>query len=143
MIDISPDVQIRATLRPGSVFYFCEETHGTETPHYFVVLNHEPLADQVVVLACASSQVEKVRRRTARFPGTLVEVTRNQYLDFTADVTAFDSGNILTKTVPDLVRRLASGELRLKSEMPADIVANLRAAVKASPTVDRKIKALL
>jgi hypothetical protein len=87
--------------------------------------------------------VEKVRRRTARFPGTLVEVTPEQYSHFTADVTAFDGGNVLTKTDPDLVRRLASGELCLKSEMPADIVARLRAAVKASPTVDGKIKALL
>jgi hypothetical protein len=64
MIDIPPDVQIRATLRAGSVCYFSEETHSTDTPHYFVVLNpsHSPIK---------SSSLPARHLRWRRFGGAL------------------------------------------------------------------------
>jgi len=143
MVDIPPDVQIRATLRPGAVCYFPEETFNTVVPHYFVVLNHQPLTDQSVVLICASSQVDNVRRRTRRFPGTLVELSLTDYRDFSAPITAFDGNAVLTKSVSELIAKLRDGNLKMKTEMPPAIVARLREAVLASPTVDRKTKAIL
>jgi hypothetical protein len=84
-----------------------------------------------------------VRARTARFPVTLVEVTPDEYVGFSEPVSAFDGSNILTKSIGELVSKLRAGNLRLKDDMSAQLVDKLRDAVIASPTVDRKTKALL
>ncbi|MEW6488967.1 MAG: hypothetical protein AB1578_13755 [Thermodesulfobacteriota bacterium] len=65
MIFIPPEIRVGATLRPGSVFYFAEESHTGDTPHFFVVLNHSPRTDEVLLLVHSSSQLEKVRWRTS------------------------------------------------------------------------------
>jgi hypothetical protein len=61
-MEIPPDVRIKATITKGSVYYFKDESHEEDAPsHYFVVINAEPLSDRILILVCASSQLDKLR----------------------------------------------------------------------------------
>lgn len=72
-MEVPPEVAIKATIRPGSVFYFLEDTLTSDEPHYFIVINIDPLTDKTLVLVCASSQIPRVRRRRRNCPAeTLV-----------------------------------------------------------------------
>ena len=53
--------ELRLTLRPGAVYYFQHRALTSVEPHYFIVVNSDPLRDQVLLLAVATSKVESVR----------------------------------------------------------------------------------
>ena len=85
MPDVPPDVVIRGTIQPGSVYYFRHDEflHSTD-PHYFIVINIDPTIEQVILLVCASTKKFKVFERSANFPPqTLVQVEPSQYTGFT------------------------------------------------------------
>lgn len=144
MVQIPPAVQIKSAIKPGSVYYFPEVTFSSTEPHYFIVLNHSPLTDSLLVLVCASSQIDKVKHRRRNCPAsTLVEVTPAEYSSFTEPLTMIDCNSIHEYTIDDLVSRRERSELRFKPEMSAELVDSLRRAVIASPVVTGKIKAML
>lgn len=144
MILIPGKATIPATIREGSVFYFKENSHAnSEEPHYFVVLNINPLTDEVIILTHSSSQVDKVRKRTSRFPGTLVEVTRAEYSCFTKDTSAFNCNDIIVKSIGELINLYDASKLVVKQEMPSHILSKLRSGVAASPVVEGKHKKLV
>lgn len=143
MVQIPAAIQIRAAIKPGSVYYFPEASFSSTEPHYFVVLNHNPLADTFLVLVCASSQIEKVkRRRRSCPPNSLVELSPVEYAAFTMPCI-IDCNDVHEYTIDDLISRREKFDLRLKPEMSADLVEKLRRAVTASPLVTGKIKAML
>ena len=72
MIEIPPEVQVKSTIKPGTVYYFTEESFKSEEPHYFIVINHDPVNDEVVLMVCASSKVEKVIRRRKKIQETII-----------------------------------------------------------------------
>ena len=49
------DLTLRLTLREGSVYYFAERSLTSPEPHYFIVVNSDPLAQRVLVLSAYSS----------------------------------------------------------------------------------------
>ena len=142
MVQLPPEVQIRAAIRPGSVYYFPKASFSSSEPHYFVVLNHTPLTDSFLVLVCASSQVEKVKRRRHCPTSSLVEMAPSDYPSFTKQ-TIIDCNEVHEHTVDDLVSMRAKFDLRIRPEMSADIVNTLRQAVCSSPLVTGKIKKIL
>jgi hypothetical protein len=134
---IPADVQIKATIKPGSVFYFVEEALSSDNPHYFIVLNHHPLTDNILVLVCSSSQIDKVKERVKRrqFPeSTVVEIFTNEYPDFTKD-SIIDCNEVFPRTLEQLIEKLTHGELKLKTMMGRDLIDKLRKAVLDSPKV--------
>ncbi len=136
MIDIPPEVQIKSTIRPGSVFYFISNTFTTsEEPHYFIVINHNPTTDRVVLLVCASSQIQAVKRRRRNLPDTTVEIKKEKYPDFKKD-SIVDCNDVFVKSMDTLI-------LKLKMEIDITLVKKLRTAVKQSPIVEREIKKLI
>lgn len=144
MIDIPEDHAIKASIRTGSVYYFVEETHThSSEPHYFVVLNINPLTDEVLILVNSSSRVDKVRRRTSPCKGTIVEVGKEEYTCFTEDISAFNCNDIVCRTIDEIVSKLKNNELKLKPDMPVDIVNKLRVAVLSSPVIARKYKNMI
>ena len=142
MIHISPDIQIRATIRPGSVYYFPEETFTSDEPHYFIVINQKPLADEIILLVCASSKIESVKRRRRDLPGTVVVIKKDEYPEFTRD-SIVDCNTVITKRIENLVVKLRQGQLRPKKEMDITIVDKLRKAVMRSPRVEGERKRLV
>jgi hypothetical protein len=83
LVEIPPEVVIKSTIKAGSVYYFPDDSLHSPDPHYFIVVNINPLDDTVIILVCASSRIEKVKlRRNLCPPMTLVEVTPDEYNDF-------------------------------------------------------------
>lgn len=143
-MDIPWDVRIKSTIRAGSVYYYADDSQETSTdPHYFVVLNANPLTDEVVILIHCSSKLENVRRRTAKYPGTLVEVTQSEYNTFTEPISAFNGNSVAVRNVSELINKLTSKQLIQKPEMSDYILEKLRNAVLASPAVERKYKSMI
>jgi len=142
LIEIPPAVQIKSTIKSGSVYYFTEEIFTSDEPHYFIVINQYPIKDEVVLLVCASSQIQKVKRRRRNLPGTIVEIERREYIDFTKD-SIIDCNDVLTKKVEHLVSKLREGKLRMKTEMDMALVEKLRKAVIQSPVVEEDIKKII
>jgi len=134
---------LRLTLRPGTVYYFVHRDLTSPEPHYFVVLNAHPQADAVLVLAIASSQLDKVRRRrTTMPPATLVEVTPNEYADFTVP-TIVDCNQVFELPREELIEKLTNRQVRSHRDLPPDILTKIRAGVLLSPRVDEAHKRLL
>ena len=142
MIDIPPESQIKSTIKPGSVYYFKEETLTSKEPHYFIVINNNPVVDKIILLVCASSRIMKVKQIRRHLPKTLVEIKERDYPDFTKD-SIVDCNYVLSKTIDDIVEKLSAGNLKLKREMDISIVENLREAVINSPVVDPEIIEML
>lgn len=143
MIDIPPCIQIKSTIKSGSVYYFTESSFSSPEPHYFIVLNHDPLSDRILVLVCASSRIETVKRRRRNCPcSTLVEISQSQYSGFTKH-TIIDCNDVMEYTIDDLINKIEKGELKLKPEIDTSLVAALRSAVYDSTLVSNKIKKLL
>jgi len=136
-------VQIRASIRSGSVYYFTEESFSSSEPHYFIVLNHTPATDEVLLLVCSSSRIESVRRRRRQVPKeTLVEISHGEYPEFTVD-SIIDCNSVITKNIEELVDKLKVRKLKFKTEIGIEIVRELRFGVLASPLVAEEIKDLL
>jgi hypothetical protein len=142
----SPDVAeglIRLNLQPGSVFHFPYEFFTTDAPHFFIVLNEQPLTDPELVLVHATSKVENARRHCGMYPDTLVELTPGDYPEFTAPISAINCGLVTTVTVRELAEKLRRDQLRLCSPVDRAILQRLRTALRASPTVERRHKRIV
>ena len=124
-MDIPPDVAIRASIRPGSVYYFRHEELTSPKPHYFVVINIDPTSEEVILLVCASSKIGDVRLRNRNNPqATLVEIGPAQYPGFSSE-SIFDCNNsVFPQSIQVLVQRLANKRLVMKSEMGTELVSN-------------------
>lgn len=140
LIRIPPEVAIKATIRPGSVYYFPEDSFHTEEPHHFIVINMDPLTDSAIILVCASSQVDRVKVRRSTCPSdTMIEVSPTQYSDFTKN-SIIDCNYVLEKNIEQLVEKLRDGKLMFKSEMNIQLVNLLRQGVLCSPVIEMRIK---
>jgi len=131
---------LRLTLRPGTVYYFTHRDLTSSEPHYFVVLNGHPQSDAVLLLAVASSQLGKVRRRrTAMPPETLVEVTPAEYADFTVP-TIVDCNQVFELPREELIEKITTKQIRGQNDLPAAILAKICVGVLLSPRVDEAYK---
>lgn len=136
MIEIPANVQIRSTIKPGSVFLFIEESFKVEYPHFFIVINKTPIDEDLILLVASSSKVEKVKRRRRNLPDTIVAISKEEYGPFSGD-SIIDCNEVIDKSTYKLIRKLEKSELQRKKEMPLKIVAKLRRAVCSSPIVDK------
>jgi hypothetical protein len=143
LVEIPPEIAIKSTIQPGSVYYFPEESlHSTE-PHYFVVININPLNDSAIILTCSSSKIEKVKSRRKSCPSvTLIEINPIQYPDFSIQ-SIIDCNVIFEKSISQIVEKLSSGNLRLKTEMDLSLVNSIRKGIMASPLIENRIKDIL
>lgn len=131
---------IRSTIKPGSVYYFADAClDPSQEPHYFIVINKEPLNDSVLLLLCASSKVDKVNRMRRIHPGTTVEIDPRTYTDFRL-LSIVDCNVVFQKSLDELTDKFNRGELRFKSDMPIEIVVRLREAVVESVIVEGEIQ---
>lgn len=146
MVDIPSHIQIGVTIKRGAVYYFKEDSFASQEPHFFVVLNQFPLTDTILVLACATSKVEKRKSIAEKlgFPQeTLVFVGPSEYKEF-SEQTVFDCNSIIEKSIQSLTDKLDAKELFLyKTEMPEEIVERLIVGVLMSPQVREGTKKII
>lgn len=142
-MDISPDVKVKSTINFGSVYYFVEDTFSSLEPHFFIAINTDPLNDAIVFLVCTQSKIKNVKGIRVNCPNeTLVEITPSQYSELKWN-SIVDCNYVKEMSIEQIVEKLSRNELKIKPEMDAAIVSQLRNGVILSPVVANRIKVLL
>jgi hypothetical protein len=143
MIDIPPDVALKASIRSGSVYFFRHDAFSSEHGHYFVVLNTNPVTERVILLVWASSEIAKVKARRKNCSSeTLIVVKPVQYPTFTF-TSIFDCNKVLEMNIERLIQKLKVKELSVMPEISRQIVCQLRNGVLASNLISGRIKTQL
>jgi len=135
-------LELRLGLRPGSVFYFQSRELTSEQPHFFVVVNRDPIGTKRLLLTIVTSNIEAVRRRNRGRPETFIEVSPADYDELKVD-SAIDCNVVIEKPLSELVGMVRRKEVRYHRDLPVQIFAKLKAAVLASSVVAPEIKELL
>ncbi len=137
------DLKLRLTLREGSIYYFTERTFTSPEPHYFIVVNSDPLAQKVLLLTVLTSQVDSVKFRRKDCLETLVELSP-------ADCGVFKKPSIVDcnylkeVTLAEFNSRFVRQEIRcFGQDLPAPLRRALRKAIHASAIVSGEAKALV
>lgn len=142
MADEPLPLELRLGLRAGSVFYFQSRELTSEQPHFFVVVNRDPLSTKLVLVTIVTSKLDKVRMRNRERPDTVVEISPAEYDEFKL-VSAVDCNVILKKPLEELVGLVRRKEVRYHKDLPPAIFAKIRSAILASPLVPDDFKQLV
>lgn len=145
-MDIPARVRVLAGIQAGSVYYFEEERLSSIEPHYFIVLNKSPRTEELLILVCASSQVDK-RKHIAQKLGfpleTIVTISPSEFALFTKK-TVVDCNGVFEKTAQSLIDKLEQEKLKVCTEiMPENIVQKLVTGIFASTQIADNIKKML
>ncbi len=135
--------EIRHTLRPGTVYYFQHRALSSVEPHYFIVVNINPLGDELLLMAVASSKLENVRlRRRGLPPETLVEISQLDYDEFTKQ-SIVDCNKVFRKSLAELVEDWRRGVVSPMKDLPRELLFRIQAGIMISPMVEEEAKALI
>ena len=137
--------KIRLSLRQDTVYYMAERGLSSVEPHYFVVLNQNPLGSKILLLLVASSQVEKAQKRISRKnlpPESLVVIDEAEYDDFSKD-SCIDCNKLFNKSLEELCEQWRKKEVRAHKDLPRDLIERLMEGVKASPLISEEDKVLI
>lgn len=129
-------------LRCGSVFYFQARELSSELPHFFVVINNDPLGQEILLLTDFTSQIEKVRIRNRERLHTVVEFGPADYAPLDRP-TAVDGNVILRRNLSEMIELVERKQMAYHPDLPADLFNRIRAAVLDSPVVDDEDKELI
>jgi len=139
------DPTLAFTIRQGTVYYFVHRDLSSAEPHFFVVLNHTPRKDRVLLMAVASSQVEKVKDRATRrnLPeSNVVEISPAEYPDFSKP-SCIDCNKVFQKSLLELSQAKRCRQLRPQKDMPAEVLERIIAGCMASPLLSEEEKSML
>jgi len=134
--------ELRLTLRSGSVYYFVDRGLTSREPHFFIVVNREPLRDELLLLTVVTSQVEKVKRVRRMLPDTLVELSPILYDELTKD-SMVDCNHVFSRTMKEFVELFEQREIRHHKDIPKELLEKIREAIRNSPLVSLASKSLL
>ena len=135
--------ELRLTLRPGTVYYFQHRDLTSVAPHYFIVVNSSPVADQVLLLAVASSKIATVHQRRRHLPPeTLVEITPTEYGELTLP-SIVDCNQVFRRSLAELIADWGAGNLKHKADLPPTLLARIQAGIKLSPLVEAEAKSFI
>ena len=141
----APDlpIELKLTLRSGTVYYFEHRDVYSNEPHFFAVLNADPQSSNVLIMTIGSSQVSKVQNRRKELPPeTLVIIDPTDYPDFSKQ-TIIDCNQVFELSKEELIQKFKTKDLRHHLDLPKDILEKIWAGVHASPRVDEIHKQLL
>ena len=137
-------LELRLTLRAGTVYYLEHRDLDSAEPHYFIVLNSDPLTQRVLLMSVVTSKLEKQKRRIQRSghpPETLVVLDPKDYSELTQK-SCVNCNRVFSKPLAELVAQLST--FRKKPlDLPQDLLEQIIHGVKASPEVAEEEKDLL
>lgn len=133
---------LRLTLRAGSVYYFPDRALTSSEPHFFIVVNRQPLRDELLLLSVVTSQVDKVKRMRQTLPGTVVDLDPVLYEELSKP-SVVDGNQLFPKTLEEFSGLFMRREIRHHKDLPAGLLKQIRAAIQASPLVAQEHKELI
>lgn len=135
-------MELRLGLRAGSVFYFQAREMLSEKPHFFVVVNADPLRDELLLLTVFTSQIDKVRQRNRERLETVVEFGPADYGPLDRP-TAVDGNVIVRRSLSEMADLVRRKEIAYHPELPAELLQRIRAALLSSPVIEDEDKDLI
>ncbi len=137
------DTTLRLTLREGSIYYFEERHLTSREPHYFIVVNSDPLTQQVLLLSVVTSQVEPVNFFRRDCPETLVELAPAIF-DVLKKPSIVDCNDLKEIPLAEFNARYVRKEIKcFDRDLPAALRKALRKAIHASKILATEMKALV
>jgi hypothetical protein len=137
------DFKLRVTLREGSVYYFTERLLTSLEPHYFIVVNSDPLSQGLLLLGVVTSKVAKVKQRRRDTPETLVEISPRDFSVLKRD-SIVDCNDLKQVQLVEFNVRFVRNQIKyFDKDLPMSIRRALRKAIHASPIVPDEIKSLV
>jgi hypothetical protein len=133
---------LRLGLRTGTVFYFEARELSSVEPHFFVVVNRDPLGNDLLLMNVFTSQIDKVRLRNRERPETVVEFGPSDYSPLTLP-SAIDANVIFRRTPGELADLMQRKAVRYHPDLPPALLEKIRAAILASPIVEDEDKDLI
>ncbi len=135
---------LRLTLRTGTVYYFRHRELSSGEPHYFVVLNADPLSQRVILMSVFTSKVDKQERSIARSghpKETLIKLGPAEYPELTKE-SCVNCNKVFTKPLAELISLWPRLEKK-PIDLPTEILEKILAGVELSPEVAEEEKALI
>ena len=137
------DLKLRLSLREGSIYYFTERTLTSPEPHYFIVVNSDPLTQKLLLLSVVTSQIDSVKLRRKACPETLVELSPS-VCDVFKKLSIVDCNDLKTVTLAEFNARFLREKFRyFDKDLPAPLRKALRKAIHASNILSDEQKALV
>ncbi len=138
------DATLRLTLREGSIYYFTERTLTSPEPHYFFVINSDPLTQHVLVLGIVTSKVEETKSRRHDCLESLVTLGPKELPDVLKKASVVDCNSPKSIPLAEFNARFVRKDIRcFGKDLPPALRKALRAAIHASKIVPAEIKALV
>ncbi len=136
-------LELRLSLREGTVFYFKERKLSSAEPHFHIVVN-DPLTQQVLLLTVVTSKVEKVKYRRRDCPNTLVELGPRDLPNILSRPSIVDCNNVTRISLDEFCDRWTRKEIAaFARDLPQPLKIALRFALHASEILAPEIKALI
>lgn len=132
-------LELKLGLRSGSVFYFEARELSSIEPHFFVVLNRDPLGEELLLLTVFTSQIDKVMIRNRERPDTVVEFGPSDYAPLTHQ-TAIDGNVIFRRSLGEMSDLVRQKSLNYHPDLPQELMNRIRAAFLASPVIEEEDK---
>lgn len=137
------DFKLRVSLREGSVYYFVHHSLSSPEPHYFIVVNSDPLTQKVLLLAVVTSKIEKVKLRRKACLDTLVELTPATF-DVLTKPSIVDCNDLKEVPLAEFNARFVAKQIQyFDKDLPAVLRRALRKAIHASIVLSDEQKALV
>jgi hypothetical protein len=137
------DPKLRLTLREGSVYYFTERSLTSAEPHYFVVVNSNPIGQELLLLGVVTSKVAEVKQRRRDSAESLVEISPRDFEIF-RKLSIVDCNDLKQIQLVEFNGRFLRNEIcYFDKDLPASLRNAVRRAIRASPIVPDEIKALV
>jgi hypothetical protein len=137
------DLRLRLSLREGSVYYFPHHSLSSPEPHYFIVVNADPLTQKVLLLGVVTSQVDKVKLRRRACPETLVELTPAAFAVLTKP-SIVDCNDLKEVALAEFNAQFVAKRIRyFDQDLPVTLRKALRKAIHASRMVSDGQKTLV
>lgn len=135
------DLKLRLSLREGTVYYFTHHSLTSPEPHYFIVVNSDPLTQKVLLLAVVTSQIKTVKLRRKACLDTLVEITPEVF-DVLTKPSIVDCNDLKEVPLADFNARFVANRIRyFDKDLPAALRKALRKAIHASIVLSDEQKA--
>ena len=137
------DPKLRLTLREGSVYYFTERSLTSAEPHYFVVVNSNPIGQELLLLGVVTSKVAEVKQRRRDSAETVVQISPRDFEIF-RKLSIVDCNDLKQIQLVEFNGRFLRNEIcYFDKDLPAPLRNAVRRAIHASPIVPDEIKALV
>lgn len=143
---LTPEQIIAYTLKPGAVYkYSDKEVINTDVPHYFILINNDPLNEPLLLLTCVSSKVKQSKKRVLRRGqalNTLVELLEKDY-EFLKEDSIIDCNFKVIKSKDQLIDKCRSGKFIVEKEIDKVKLAELQQAFLLSNKHEKALKRII